>query len=106
MTRSTSLRRIPEPRRIPMIGVLGTVALLFAAGALPRLTYVLAVLAILVSFVPYILSAQIFPGEHAGRVPGDIWVRELSPEMTKEWYAARRITREEYEATMRSLEEY
>ncbi len=75
------------------------------AGAFPRLTYVLAVLAILVSFVPYILSAQIFPGKHAGRLPRDIWVRELSPEMVKEWYDAGRITREEYEATMRSLEE-
>ncbi len=101
-----SLARIPELRRISILTILGTVALLVLAAAFPRLTYALAILAILVYSVPYIFFVHIFPRKQHQRLSRDIWVREMTPEMAKEWYAAGRITEEEYERMMRGLEEH
>ncbi len=100
-----SLGRVRELRKVSILSVLGTVTLLVLAAAFPRLTYPLAILAILVYSVPYIFFAHIFPRRHRQRLLRDIWVKELSPEMVKEWYAAGRITAEEYGQMMRGLEE-
>ncbi len=99
-----SLGRVPELRRISIPAILGTVALLVLAADFPRLTYALPILAILIYSVPYIFFAHIFPRKRQQRLSREIWVSELTPELVKERYAARRIREEDYELMMRGLE--
>lgn len=80
-------------------------ALLVFAVAYRWLTYALAIFAILVYSVPYIFFVPVFPRKQQQGLSRDIWVRELTAEVVKEWYAAGRITEEEYERMMRDLGE-
>ena len=75
------------------------------AAAFPRLTFALAVLAILIYSLPYIFLVHIWPRRHHQRLARDIWVRELTAEAVKEWYEAGKITREEYEKMMKNIED-
>lgn len=98
-----SLARVPELRRITILTVIGTVALLMLAAFFPRLTVPLAILAILVYSVPYIFFVYIWPRKQEGGVVRDIWVKNLTHEAVKEWYESGRLTKEEYDKMMRGL---
>lgn len=90
-------------RKVSILSIIGTVAFLMLAASIPQLRVTLAVVAIAISSLPYIFLA-LWSRRRRGSIPRDIWVRELTPEAVREWYAAGRITEEEYERMMRGLE--
>ena len=99
-----ALARVPELRKISILTVIGTVTLLVLAAIFPQLTVTLAFLAIMVYSVPYIFFVYIWPRRRERGVMRDVWVRDLTPEAVRGWYEAGKLTREEYEKMMRSLE--
>lgn len=98
-----SLTRVPQMRKVSVLSIIGTVAFLMFAASIPQLRIPLAVLAIAINSLPYIFLA-LWSRRGRRSIYRDIWVRELTPEAVRKWYAAGRITEEEYERMMRNLE--
>ena len=96
--------KVPQLRKLSILTVIGSVVLLVLAAALPRLTVVLAVLAILVYSVPFVFWMHVWPRSRERQTTEHLWVRELTPEILQEWYASGRITREDFERMMRDQE--
>lgn len=90
-------------RKASILSVIGSVAFLMLAASIPQYRLTLAVLAIAMYSLPYIFLA-LWARRGRRSIGRNIWVRELTPEAVREWFAAGRITEEEYEAMMRGLE--
>ncbi len=90
-------------RKVSILSVIGSVGFLILAASFPQLRVNLAILAIAITSLPYIFLA-LWSRRRRSSIPRDIWVGELTPEMEREWYAAGRIAKEEYDRIMRGLE--
>ena len=96
--------KVPQLRKLSILTIIGSVVLLVLAATLPRLTVLLAVLAILVYSVPFVFWMHVWPRRRERHATQHLWVRELTPGILQEWYASRRITKEDLERMMRDLE--